>query len=121
MSRRHEFRAASAARKPIVIAFSDGREYEFPGDVEADAWLDFLDTWASMLEGETMPVRVVNPMFRTVIGDERFNELRKELTWTEMRDVATTLWKEYSGVADLERNNQEDPQPGKAGSPSSVS
>lgn len=97
MDRRYEFEAASAARKPIVFVFSDGREYTFPGDVSADSWLEFMAKWSDFLEGETLPTRVIEPMYRTVMGDDKFDELRKELSWTEMMQVATTLWKEYTG------------------------
>lgn len=110
MARNHDFRAASAAREVITITIDDDRVYTFPGDVAADSWLSFLDQWASLLEGDSLPIKVIEPMYRTVMGDERFDELRKELSWAEMVFVANTLWTEYIGGRAANEGGDSDPK-----------
>ena len=93
--RRYELRAASEARQPIVVAFSDGREYTFPGDVSADAWLTLFE--GEYLTGDVVPMKLVEPMYRLIVGEEQFDALRKELTWSELQQTAWTLFWAYVG------------------------
>lgn len=104
--RRFDLRAASEARQPITIAFSDGREYTFPGDVSADAWLALWQ--GDFLTGDNVPMRMVEPMYRLICGEEMFDTLRKELTWSELQETATTLFWAYVGRPTDESAGPED-------------
>ncbi len=108
--RRYEFRAASESREPILCVFSDGREFEFPGDVNADAWLSFFEDYGDQLTGTVIPVHVVAPMYRTVFGDD-YGELRKELQMSELREVAAKLFNIYSGLEGREDDDEEPEEP----------
>ncbi len=113
--RRYEFRAASEARDPILCVFSDGREFEFPGDVNADAWLSFFEDYGDRLTGNVIPVDVVGPMYRCVFGDE-YGELRKQLMMSELREVAAKLFNVYAGL-EGKGNDDEDDDPEESANP----
>lgn len=101
MKRRYEYRAASAARKPVVLVFESTGEVEFPGDIPADSWLALFDSYGEALSGDIIPMRMVEPVYRAVIGD-RFDELRKEVSWREMQWAAQTLFRVYAGLEEVD-------------------
>lgn len=94
MARRQEFRSARTVREPLVAVFDDGREIEFPGDLEAGLFLEFVEKHGDHLATDSMPLDVIGPFMRTVLG-ARYEDVKEQLSVSEMNDVAGWLWIEY--------------------------
>ena len=97
MARKLSYSSTREAREPVIVSFEDGRTFELPGDVEADGFLAFVESYSEFLDGDTMPVSMIKPFFRVVMGEAEFSELRKQLTWREMMTLAKDLWPVYFG------------------------
>lgn len=94
MPRHMEFRSARTAREPLVAEFDDGRLIEFPGDLDAGAFLDFTERFGTEMSSDNMPLEMIAPFMKMVCGSS-FTEVREQLTVSEMNDVAGWLWVEY--------------------------
>jgi hypothetical protein len=102
MADRTELRATLRTRKPVVFIFDDGREWEFPPDIGADAFLDFIEEHGEELsKSETgnlsLPATVA--FFEAVLGPERFADVRKDVGWQELTHLAWSLYFHYQGAA----------------------
>lgn len=97
----HKFAAASSSRKDVVIQFDDGREFTFPGDVDADAFLNFVQEFGEQTAGEEMPAEILLPMLTMLLGADRLKKVRLECTLSEVILIGRTLWLEYMGLMGL--------------------
>lgn len=93
----HEFDQALAVRDPITLRFPDGRVFDFPGDINAGAYLAFQREYGARIKGVVMPPDVVIPFYDLVFG-ELLGKLETELELVELRWAAGTLWSEYMGI-----------------------
>lgn len=101
MGRLHQFKSSANAREPVTIEFEadkdwpDGRSYEFPADINAGEWLDFVLEFGNEISVEDFPVEVVAPLLKMLLGTERLEQIRQETTVYELILIARTLWLEY--------------------------
>lgn len=116
-NRVHKFQAASAAREDIVIEFSDGRIYTFDGDVDTDAFLNFVVEFGEAAGAEEMPVHVLVPMLEMLVGFDRLDEIRAETKLSEIIQIGRTLWLEYMGIVGMMDEPVEDSEEDAEGKP----
>lgn len=104
MDRHREFRSARASREPLVATFPpddrypEGRRIEFPPDLNSGQFLDFAATFGEYLTADEMPLAVIKPFMELVCGD-RIDEVREQLTVSELNDVAGWLYVSYIVLA----------------------
>ncbi len=139
MNRTRDFRSARKTREPLIARFEPdeeypedlrtfdeiaageapyGRAYEFPGDVDADSMLAFLEAHGSESgEGalaDEMPLDSTLPFLLLVIGEERLAFYRKTLSFTELAQVGGWLWVEY--VVNIGPSEEDGDEAGPKGS-----
>lgn len=109
MARVHEFESARSASEPIIIRFDDGREYEFPGDIQADAWLAFINEYGNEdnPNDELLTARVMEPLLVMLCGQEMFNRIISEASVTEIAQITSVLWEEYMGLVSVVADDEE--------------
>jgi hypothetical protein len=120
-NRVHKFKAASAAREDIVIEFDDGRTYTFPGDVNADGFLNFALEYGKDADSDNMPVQVLLPMLEMLLGAGQLATIRKEVSLSELLMISRTLWVEYMGIVGVLGQLDDDESDGGEGKPPSDS
>ena len=100
MARVHEFKAAKTAAEPIIIRFDDGREYEFPGDIQGSDWLAFLNEFGAEDDGndELLNAKIMEPLLVMLCGQEMFERIISECSLTEVAQITSALWGEYMGL-----------------------
>lgn len=99
MSERNELRSALKARQPVVFITGDGREWEFPPDLEADAFLSFVEEHGDEIaEGGNLSLPAMTAFFKMTLGS-RYGEVRQAgLSFRELNEMAWSLYLTYMGV-----------------------
>jgi len=105
---RTELRSALAAREPVAFTFEDGREWEFPADVNAGAFLSFVDEYGEELAvGGNFSLAATRAFFGMVLGD-RLAEVAASTSWRELGEVAWTLYFHYMGITRSSGDEEEE-------------
>lgn len=106
-----ELKSALDRLEPVTVRFSDGREFEFPADVDAATWLAFNATWGDQFAAQEMPPSGIKPFYRMVMGDRLDDLLSSGIAASELRQVAMSLYLHYFllGSEVGEEGDDEDP------------
>ena len=96
MANRYELRSALQRREPVVVAFDDDREWEFPPDVNSAALLAFQDEHGDEfgVEGGRLPFPVIRAFFRMLLGDQ-YETVTANTSFLEANDLCWTLYIHY--------------------------
>lgn len=114
MADRTELRVALNARDDVVIILDDSREWEYPGDIDADAFLSFIETHGEEIaKGGNLSLPATRDFFEAVLADH-FDDIRSRTTFRELNAVAWKLYHHYMGI---DEGDADDP-PAKTASPS---
>lgn len=113
---RTELQSALASREAVAFTFGDGREWEFPSDINAGAFLSFVDKYGEELaSGGNFSLAATRAFFGMVLGD-RLEEIASEVSWRELSELAWTLYFHYMGIrkGDEEDEGDDDRPPAQA-------
>lgn len=104
-----ELKAALDRLEPMTVRFSDGREYVFPADVDAAAWLEFNAVWGDRFQAQEMPPSGIEPFYRMVMGDQLDDLLAAGIAASELRQAAMSLYLHYFHLGSGAEGDDEDP------------
>lgn len=99
--RHYKFQAARESAEPITVEFDDGRLLEFPGDLDAALWLEFVGQWGQVelekVDGiDQMPVQMSLDLIKMVLGGDPVKVCdQHQLSMKELMLVTTVLYSEY--------------------------
>jgi len=97
VANRIELRSALELREPTVVAFSDGREWEFPSDLRSDALMGFLERFAEELSSARLTLEGTKAFYQLVFAD-RYDEFLAGVSWSEAQSAAWALYLHYMGA-----------------------
>jgi len=101
--RHYEFKAARSSKQPIVVSFDDGRSWEFPPDLPAEKWLNYVLKWGNVEEtldgdkGEQVPLEMALDLYDMVLGDQK-DDVTANVSMLEMGMIAAALYAEYMNL-----------------------
>lgn len=115
MADRTELRVALTARAPVVVSLDDSRQWEYPGDIGADAFLSFIEAHGDEIAGGgNLSLSATRDFFEAVL-DDHFDDIRQRTSFKELNAVAWRLYYHYMGI---DEDGADDDPPEKAASPS---